>query len=1140
MTAKAIIVGFLCSWTLAFCQNGSTTIEKTLVLTGKVTKVDSLSILPGSFSCYSNGMELPSGGFIFNYVTSTLEFPLPRFDTVRVVYTSLNANLTYTYQQFDSSMLQRKGLVNNFQIIDANTEIMDYFGGSDLAKKGSVSRGISFGNQQNLGINSTLNLELNGKLNDRLNVLASISDANIPIQPEGNTNRLQEFDQVFIQLYNDELKLIAGDFWLANPKGYFLNYRKRGQGITNQYTTDLGKGKVSLQTSAGLSKGKFQRQIIQGIENNQGPYRLRGTENEPFIVVLSGTEKIYLDGRLLERGQEFDYTIDYNTSELTFTAKNLITKDVRIVAEFQYSDQSYTRSLIQQNVSYESKNTVFYLNYYQEQDLKNQPLQLNISEENQFKLSQIGDSLSLATLNTLDSVGYFENQNLYKLIDSLGYDSVLVFTVHPDSARYRATFAKVGPNKGDYILEKTTAFGPVFRWVMPIGNQAQGDYSPVQRIITPKRRRFISLGVEQRIGEKYAITHEISGSEMAANLFSKKDLGNDWGLGSLTKISRKGNETSKGWKHQSSGELEFLSGNFNAIEPYRRVEFDRDWNVRGSSFSGQQWFAVVQHSIEHQAQGKALIRGQHYSIGQTYQAQRLYSEGNMKRRHFSAQWDASALNAVKGAVSTFVRHRANFAYEGKKMLVGFKDDQEFNRRDAVIGSNSLSYGFWDYQLYLENKDSSNRRVRLFLRDRIDYRPSINGFKSAAKGTSFGGESAIKGKKGNSFLGTVAWRKLSIVDSSLIQQSPDQSLVGRSEYNFRGFKGALAINSYYEISTGLEQKRSFIYLEVNAGQGTHTWIDYNSDGVKDLNEFELAAYIDQANFIRVFTPSNEYQKTYGTEFNQSFFWRPEILWGKKTGVLKYIAFFSNQFRLRSTRKFAQWNAPELLNPLNAEITNADLISSNYSLRNTLFFLRTSSKFNAQYEFNKTLNKTLLATGFDGRSLTFHSVQLRWNIVPSFSVKSEVQSGVKSSQVDYTTGRNFQISYRQGLTEVSYQPTTSMRIYGEFKMSNKENQPIYGVAELRAQEWSAGIKYNTKQKGSFQSDVKYLNLNYNGVNQGAVVFEMLESLQPGSNYTWSILWQRNLSKNLQLNLQYSGRKPANRGVIHNGGMELRAFF
>jgi hypothetical protein len=188
----------------------------------------------------------------------------------------------------------------------------------------------------------------------------------------------------------------------------------------------------------------------------------------------------------------------------------------------------------------------------------------------------------------------------------------------------------------------------------------------------------------------------------------------------------------------------------------------------------------------------------------------------------------------------------------------------------------------------------------------------------------------------------------------------------------------------------------------------------------------------------------------------------------------------------------------------------------------------------------MNKTLLATGFDGRSLTFHSILLRWNILPYLSVKSEVQAGIKSSQVDYTTGRNYQISYRQGLTELSYQPNTSIRVSGEFKRSNKENQPIYGLANLLSQEWSAGIKYNTKLKGSFQGDVKYLNLKYNGVNQGAVVFEMLESLQPGSNYTWSILWQRNLSKNLQLNLQYSGRKPANRGVIHNGGMELRAFF
>ena len=87
-----------------------------------------------------------------------------------------------------------------------------------------------------------------------------------------------------------------------------MNLYKRAQGIylENNYVDSNINLTFKTQVSGGISRGKFSRQIFFGIENNQGPYRLKGANNELFIIVLSGTEKIYIDGKLLQRGQEND------------------------------------------------------------------------------------------------------------------------------------------------------------------------------------------------------------------------------------------------------------------------------------------------------------------------------------------------------------------------------------------------------------------------------------------------------------------------------------------------------------------------------------------------------------------------------------------------------------------------------------------------------------------------------------------------------------------------------------------------------------------------------------------------------------------------------------------------------------------
>ena len=69
---------------------------------------------------------------------------------------------------------------------------------------------------------------------------------------------------------------------------------------------------------------------------------------------------------------------------------------------------------------------------------------------------------------------------------------------------------------------------------------------------------------------------------------------------------------------------------------------------------------------------------------------------------------------------------------------------------------------------------------------------------------------------------------------------------------------------------------------------------------------------------------------------------------------------------------------------------------------------------------------------------------------------------------------------------------------------------------------------------------VRINYNGNQNSALGFEMLEALKPGVNFTWNVGYQRSVSKNLQLNFQYNGRKSENSRMIHSGGMEIRAFF
>ena len=61
------------------------------------------------------------------------------------------------------------------------------------------------------------------------------------------------------------------------------------------------------------------------------------------MLIVSGSESVFVNGIRLERGENEDYIIDYNAGEIVFNATYPITSEMRITVEYQYSDRNYSR-----------------------------------------------------------------------------------------------------------------------------------------------------------------------------------------------------------------------------------------------------------------------------------------------------------------------------------------------------------------------------------------------------------------------------------------------------------------------------------------------------------------------------------------------------------------------------------------------------------------------------------------------------------------------------------------------------------------------------------------------------------------------------------------------------------------------------
>ena len=1210
---KLLLLTFaLCGAEASFTQSNFQ--SKTIVLNKDTIHLDSLSIIPGTISLKKkNGVAVDSSAYKIDYVNALLIRKGIETDSIMISYKVFPYLFSKKYQHKDVNKIQNNqfGEVYTYTV-DKNKEV-DFFKTEGLTKSGSISRGISFGNNQDVVLNSNLNLQLAGKLSDNVDLLLAATDQNIPIQPEGNTQQIQEFDKVFIQFGIKDLPMkgkttvTAGDFQITKPNGYFMNFNKKLQGLSfDSKILNTKSQMLNVKASMAVSKGKFARNISsensngntfngQKQERNQGPYKLRGAENEQFIIVLAGTETVYLDGQLLLRGQENDYTIDYNTAEIVFTPKNLLTKDKRISVEFQYSDKNYARSLVHAGTEYDSKKIKARINIFSEHDNKNKPLQQELSEPQKLLLSSIGDTLQNALWPSADSIPFNTTEVLYDKMDSTtGMFTYPIYIYSTDSAKahYRLSFSYVGANNGNYSLQQSAANGKVYKWVLPdtLTNQPKGSYEPVILLLAPKQKQMVTAGADFILRKNSKLSIEGAGTKNDINTFSSHEKANDdgfagklnWdskfylsrspsptlpqGKGDSVKALPLGEDLGAAWSLLTNVNYEYIQKTFSPIERFRNVEFERDWN-RGSAaqtddqniIGGRIGFAKKQNIIAYDY--KSFLEGGFY------EGIRHGANINLGAKGFLLIADGSFLDSKSSANnSNFLRHRVSLSkkfalhqtpydlhrgspdYKKGNIIIGIKEQAEENLvKDKTIDSLLAgSARFYEREPFIEFTDSSGNKYSASYKQRMDYGRSVMKGAELHRSTfaeNYGGGIELMSNPNSQLRITGSYRTLKILDTTITAQKPENTVIGRTEYNFSVLKGFFSSNTFYEVGSGLEVKRDFIFLEVAAGQGTHIWTDYNSNSIKELNEFDISPFPNEVNYIKVWVPTDDYISTYTNQFSEVFSVKPSAKWSGKKGLKKFISRFSNQTAYRTDRKTTNTDLAIAYNPFLSDTKDNTLVTLNSSLRNTVYFNQTDPVFGLDYTVQDVRNKTLLENDTTARQNIFSESRLRWNLNRHWTFQGSYKEGQKQNDSRFFTTRNYRIVYFETEPKISFQPSSAFRISISYKYSEKKNRNTAGSspqAKTTAQNFGSDIKYNDLNKGSLTAKANFILIAYNDSENTPLAYEMLEGLKTGKNYTWSVGYSRTLANNIQLTLSYDGRQSPNIKTIHTGNAQVRAFF
>lgn len=1101
--------------------------EKDLVILGEGRRgpyilPDSL-IVDGSMSVFLDDIKLSSDQYTVDYIDGELRF----FESIA---TGTRIRLRYKISPYvlQKSYYHRRlhrrvfGAPTEMTTPDKPSEAeIDYASG--LTKSGSITRGVTVGSNRGLKVNSSLNINVSGKVGDNVDVVAALTDQTTPIQPEGTTQNLQEIDKVFIQIKSPNLTATMGDFHIDYSQSQFARYNRKLQGAMGEAKYENIEAKVS----AAVTRGKYISQKISGQEGNQGPYQLKGDRGQIDIIILAGTERVYIDGELMVRGQTNDYIIDYAAAQITFTRHRLITSDSRITVDFQYSDEQYRRNLYSSSVSgtlWKDKLKLGAI-YLHEADDKNNPLDFTLTDEYKTILEQAGDDPLQAVLDGATFVGTGEGRYIKQ-------DSIFVY-VGEDEGDYNITFSDVGDGVGGYQYTGNA----VFEWV----GANNGRYAPVILLPLPKRHDIVDFNFDFSPVAGIRLNSELGISNYNQNSFSTLDSDDNMGIAQNWTLALQPEQIRLFGKSLGSltvsGHYKKVNDLFRDIDRTTEIEYNRKWDLPESTQRGE---VVKEFRSQYSPFNGFDLRGEYGIIekSSSFTSDRMQLGTHLKRNKWPLlNYRIERINRdniAQNQNGEWWRQRGDAEWTIWKIKPIFEYEGE-NKKENWSDSLYTGFKFDDITGGMEFRPFSKLLLsgRISQRDDKDY-VGFGTFTDRSFANTQNVQLQLQQIKSLNIALDYTHRRKTYASA---EQSDSQTDLAELRMQYSPWQRAVMTNLTYQLSNTATARKERVYIKVPEGEG-----NYRFD--EELNEY---VYDPLGNYILRILTTDQLIPTIELKMSTRLRLQPDRFF--KKAPESSSSFFQQSLRALSSETYVAIEERSqtqnmrdiyLLN-LNSFRKPGETIFGYLQLRQDLYVFERNRdlSFRFRYLSRDELNNQFLEGGED-RLEREQSARVTARISQLFASQTELTHKRTARLFNYEGRQDRDISATQIKSDLSVTPLSVLKLALEGRFSSEEDR-VYDIpTQVKSYALIPRVTYAFRKKGRLRAEFEWSYVDAEPKDR-ILPYEMANGRSIGRSVRWDVRFDYKLSQVIQATLSYSGRNEPERDyVIHTGRAQVTAAF